>query len=52
MMQNSLLGVWAIKDIRNTPFKQAVVAAGDSCIVAMDINRYLKQRKNVKPDWS
>jgi len=39
-----------IGDIRNTPFKQAVVAAGDGCIAAMD-DRYLKQRKNFKPDW-
>ncbi|PIG90752.1 FAD-dependent oxidoreductase [Gloeocapsopsis sp. IPPAS B-1203] len=51
MMQTSIPGVWAIGDIRNTPFKQAVVAAGDGCIAAMDIDRYLKQRKNVKPDW-
>jgi len=52
MMQTSLPGVWAIGDIRNTPFKQAVVAAGDGCIAAMAIDRYLNQRKNIKPDWS
>jgi thioredoxin reductase (NADPH) len=51
MMQTSISGVWAIGDIRNTPFKQAVVAAGDGCIAAMDIDRYLNQRQNVKPDW-
>lgn len=44
-------GVWAIGDIRNTPFKQAVVAAGDGCIAAMSIDRYLNQRKSIKPDW-
>jgi len=38
-------------DIRAHPFKQAVVAAGDGCIAAMDIDRYLKQRQNIKPDW-
>jgi len=32
------------RDIRNTPFKQAVVAAGDGCIAAMDIDRYLKKQ--------
>ncbi len=52
MMQTNIPGVWAIGDIRNTPFKQAVVAAGDGCIAAMDIDRYLKQRRSIKPDWS
>jgi thioredoxin reductase (NADPH) len=51
MMQTNIQGVWAIGDIRNTPFKQAVVAAGDGCIAAMDIDRYLKQRQSIKPDW-
>lgn len=51
MMQTSVPGVWAIGDIRNTPFKQAVVAAGDGCIAAMAIDRYLKSRKSIKPDW-
>jgi len=31
MMQTNIQGVWALGDIRNTPFKQAVVAAGDGC---------------------
>lgn len=51
MMETSVEGVWAIGDIRNTPFKQAVVAAGDGCIAAMSIDRYLNSRKTVKPDW-
>ncbi|WP_289793084.1 FAD-dependent oxidoreductase [Chlorogloeopsis sp. ULAP01] len=51
MMQTNVPGVWAIGDIRNTPFKQAVAAAGDGCIAAMDIDRYLKQRRSIKPDW-
>lgn len=52
MMQTSMPGVWAIGDIRNTPFKQAVVAAGDGCIAAMDIDKYLNKRKSIKPDWA
>lgn len=52
MMQTNIPGVWAIGDIRNTPFKQAVVAAGDGCIAAMTINCYLNNRQNIKPDWS
>lgn len=51
MMATSADGVWAIGDIRNTPFKQAVVAAGDGCIAAMSIDRYLNNRKSIKPDW-
>jgi len=44
-------GVWAIGDIRNTPFKQAVVAASDGCIAAMSIDRNLNSRKNIRVDW-
>lgn len=51
MMATSVEGVWAIGDIRNTPFKQAVVAAGDGCVAAMSIDRFLNSRKSIKPDW-
>ncbi len=51
MMATSADGVWAIGDIRNTPFKQAVVAAGDGCVAAMSIDRFLNSRKSIKPDW-
>ncbi len=44
-------GVWAIGDIRNTPFKQAVVAASDGCIAAMAIDRFLNSRKAIRVDW-
>ncbi len=44
-------GVWAIGDIRNTPFKQAVVAASDGCIAAMSIDRFLNSRKAIRVDW-
>lgn len=30
---------------------QVVVAAADGCIAAMDIDRYLKNRKKVRVDW-
>ena len=50
-MSTNVPGVWAIGDIRNTPYKQAVVAAGDGCIAAMSIDRYLNHRKAIKPDW-
>jgi len=50
-METSVKGVFAIGDIRNTAFKQVVVAASDGCIAAMSIDKYLKGRKNVKVDW-
>ena len=51
MMATTVEGVWAVGDIRNTPFKQAVVAAGDGCIAAMAIDRFLNSRNLIKPDW-
>ena len=50
-MSTSAPGVYAIGDIRNTPYKQVVVAAADGCIAAMAIDKYLKGRKNVRVDW-
>lgn len=50
-MSTNSEGVWAIGDIRNTPFKQAVVAASDGCIAAMAIDRYLNSRKSIRVDW-
>ena len=44
-------GVWAIGDIRNTPFKQSVFAASDGCIAAMSIDRFLNSRKSIRVDW-
>jgi len=50
-MATSVDGVFAIGDIRNTPFKQVVVAASDGCIAAMAIDKYLKGRKQIRVDW-
>ena len=50
-MMTDLGGVWAIGDIRNTPFKQAVVACSDGCIAAMAIDKYLNKRKDIRVDW-
>ena len=51
MMATNIEGVWAVGDIRNTPFKQAVVAAGDGCVAAMAVDRFLNSRHLIKPDW-
>lgn len=50
-MQTNVKGVYAIGDIRNTPYKQVVVAAADGCIAAMSIEKFLKNRKAIKVDW-
>jgi thioredoxin reductase (NADPH) len=50
-MVTNVAGVWAIGDIRNTPFQQAVVAASDGCIAAMSIERYLNNRQGFRRDW-
>lgn len=50
-MATSVPGVYAIGDIRNTPFKQVVVAASEGCIAAMSIDKYLAGRKKVRVDW-
>ena len=44
-MSTNIPGVFAIGDIRNTPFKQVVVAASDGCSAAMSIDKYINQRK-------
>ena len=50
-MQTSVRGVYAIGDIRNTAYKQVVVAAADGCVAAMSIEKFVKNRKTVKVDW-
>ena len=50
-MMTSIPGVWAIGDIRNTPFKQAVVACSDGCIAAMSIDKFLNSRTEFRVDW-
>lgn len=50
-MKTSSEGVYAIGDIRNTDYKQVVVAASDGCIAAMSIEKFLNNRKSVKVDW-
>jgi thioredoxin reductase (NADPH) len=51
MESTSHKGVFAIGDIRNTPYKQVVVAASDGCVAAMSIEKFLKGRKIIKVDW-
>ena len=50
-METSVPGIFAIGDIRNTAYKQVVVAAADGCMAAMAIEKFLKGRNRVKVDW-
>lgn len=50
-MATSVPGIFAIGDILNKPYKQAVVAASDGCVAAMSIDKYLKGRTDVRVDW-
>ena len=50
-MKTSRDGVYAIGDIRNTDYKQTVVAASDGCIATMSLEKFLNNRKTVKADW-
>jgi len=50
-LETSASGVFAIGDIRNTAYKQVVMAAADGCNAAMSIEKFLKGRKTVKVDW-
>jgi len=50
-METNVAGVFAVGDICNKPYKQAVVAAADGCIAAMSIDRYLKGRRDIRVDW-
>ena len=50
-MMTNVEGVWAVGDIRNTPFKQAVVACSDGCVAAMSIDKFLNRRRDIRVDW-
>lgn len=47
-------GIFAAGDVTNTPFKQAVISAGDGAKAALSASRYIKNIKGEadKPDWA
>lgn len=44
-------GIFAAGDVTNTPFKQAVVAAGEGCKAALSAYNWLKGIKGVAAEW-
>ena len=50
-MATSVSGVYAIGDICSKPYRQAVVAASDGCVAAMNIDQYLTGLDDVRVDW-
>jgi thioredoxin reductase (NADPH) len=50
----STAGIFAAGDVTTSPFKQAVISAGDGAKAALSATRYIKQMKGEedKPDWT
>ena len=42
--RTSIEGIFAVGDVRNTPFKQIVIAAGDGAIGALSAEKYLSEQ--------
>jgi thioredoxin-disulfide reductase len=49
--KTSVSGIFAAGDVTNTPYKQAVVAAGDGAKAALSAYAYLTGDKKTVPDW-
>ena len=50
--QTPVLGVYAIGDLLCDHVKQAVVAAADGVIAAIAADKYLHERRQLRPDWN
>ena len=50
-METSVPGVYAAGDVLGQRYKQAVIAAGQGVIAALNIDKYLNKRKDVKVQW-
>ena len=50
--QTALPGVYAIGDVLCDHVKQAVVSAAEGAVTGIAIEKYLRGRKQLTPDWS
>lgn len=39
--ETSVKGIWSAGDVQNENYKQAIVAAGDGCVCALEVERFL-----------
>ena len=44
-LETSIKGVFACGDIRNEMHKQAIIAAGDGCICALEVEKFLREQQ-------
>ncbi|MDR3601182.1 MAG: thioredoxin-disulfide reductase [Desulfosporosinus sp.] len=46
-LQTNIAGVYAAGDIRNTPLRQVATAVGDGALAAVEVERYLSEKKEI-----
>ena len=52
VMQTNLAGIYAVGDLLCTHVKQAVIAAADGVIAAVEADKYVHGRKQLRADWN
>ena len=50
--QTNVPGVFAAGDVLCKHLKQAVIATAEGAQAAIAVDRYIKGRKKLRPDWS
>jgi thioredoxin reductase (NADPH) len=51
LMQSEVPGVFGAGEVRRTPVKQAVVAAADGAIAAMAVDKFIRRREHLVPQY-